>query len=174
MRPVNSILPSFWQIHTSRARQQGEQQPKGVSQQILTRPFGLVRQGEFERTTKGKPGLRNVRNAEYNKMWSTNDRWTLDGPFRDFYSAFYSSHASAARRGAAGRMAWSVHHLLPCVIRRSSVAGRTTLRDTSDHVPSAEVEKNARLVRRQPVELVEVLLALILFSRWLGADRRFT
>ena len=48
------------------------------------------------------------------------------------------------------------------------------MRDTSDHVPSAEVEKNARLVRRQPVELVEELLALILFSRWLGADRRFT
>lgn len=87
MRPVNSILPSFWQIHTSRARQQGEQQPKGVSQQILTRPFGLVRQGEFERTTKGKPGLRNVRNAEYNKMWScgvrpTDGLWTgLSGIF---------------------------------------------------------------------------------------------
>jgi hypothetical protein len=29
-------------------------------------------------------------NAEYNKMWSTTDRWTLDGAFKGFYSAFFS------------------------------------------------------------------------------------
>jgi integrase len=35
-------------------------------------------------------------NAEYNKMWSTTDRWTLDGAFKGFYSAFFP-YASAVR-----------------------------------------------------------------------------
>jgi hypothetical protein len=38
-----------------------------------------------------------VRNAEYNKMWSTTDGRTLDGAFRGFYSAFFSLHASPVR-----------------------------------------------------------------------------
>jgi hypothetical protein len=49
--------------------------------------------------------------------------------------------------------------------------GSTTLHGTTDHVLSVEVGNSARLVRRQPTELVEELLTLIQLKGWVVEKR---